>query len=154
MKHLMLFLILPILTFAQADKEAVVANQWLTSYETAMRTAEQTDKNVLIYFTGSDWCPPCKMLKTDLFDSAEFEALSQSYVLLYIDIPMNKDLMTPKQLAHNKVLSAKLNQKGSVPLIKIIDKKGKILDKYAGYSMNGDTRYHIELLEKHQSIVK
>ena len=150
----MLFLILPILTFAQADKEAVVANQWLTSYETAMRTAEQTDKNVLIYFTGSDWCPPCKMLKTDLFDSAEFEALSQSYVLLYIDIPMNKDLLTPKQLAHNKVLSAKLNQKGSVPLIKIIDKKGKILDKYAGYSMNGDTRYHIELLEKHQSIVK
>ena len=150
----MLFLILPILTFAQADKEAIAANQWLTSYETAMRTAEQTDKNVLIYFTGSDWCPPCKMLKTDLFDSAEFEALSQSYVLLYIDIPMNKDLLTPKQLAHNKELSSKLNQKGSVPLIKIIDKKGKILDKYAGYSMNGDTRYHIELLEKHQSIVK
>ena len=76
-----------------------------------MNTAEQTDKNVLIYFTGSDWCPPCKMLKTDFFDSAEFAAISQNYVLLYIDIPINKDLLTPEQLAHNKELSSKLNQK-------------------------------------------
>ncbi len=154
MKHLLLFLILPVLTFAQADKEVVASNQWLTSYETAMSTAEHADKNILIYFTGSDWCPPCKMLKTDLFDSAEFASLSQNYVLLYIDIPMNKDLLTPEQLTHNKELSSKLNQKGSVPLIKILSKKGKLLDKYAGYSMNGDTRYHIELLEKHKSIVK
>lgn len=150
----MLFLILPVLTFAQADKSVVVSNEWLKNYEAAISAAEQTDKNVLIYFTGSDWCPPCKMLKTDLFDSAEFASLSQNYVLLYIDIPMNKDLLTPEQLAHNKALSSKMNKKGSVPLIKIVDKNGKLLDKYAGYSMNGDTRYHIELLEKHQSIVK
>jgi len=154
MKHLLLFLILPVLTFAQADRASVASNEWLTSYENAMQTAEQTDKNVLIYFTGSDWCPPCKMLKTDLFDSAEFIALSQNYVLLYIDIPMNKDLLSAEQLAHNKKLSSKLNQKGSVPLIKILDKKGKLLDKYAGYSMNGDTRYHIELIQKHQTILK
>lgn len=154
MKHLLLFLILPLLTFAQADSEATASDQWLKSYETAMNAAEQADKNILIYFTGSDWCPPCKMLKTDLFDSAEFAALSQNYVLLYIDIPMNKDLLTPEQLAHNKDVSSKLNKKGSVPLIKILNRKGKELDKYAGYSMTGDTSYHIKLLEKHQSIVK
>lgn len=154
MKHLLLFLILPVLTFAQADKSVVDSNEWLTSYETAMNAATMADKNVLIYFTGSDWCPPCKMLKTDFFDSAEFAAMSQNYVLLYIDIPMNKDLLTPEQLEHNKALSSKLNKKGSVPLIQILDKNGKVLDKYAGYSMNGDTRYHIDLLEKHQSIVK
>lgn len=154
MKHLLIFLILPVLTFAQADKSVVTSNEWLTSYEAAMNTAEQTDKNVLIYFTGSDWCPPCKMLKTDFFDSAEFAAISQNYVLLYIDIPMNKDLLTPEQLAHNKELSSKLNQKGSVPLIKIVDENGKLLDKYAGYIMNGDISDHVELLEKHQSILK
>lgn len=154
MKYLFLFLILPVLNFAQADKTVVVSNQWLTNYETAMNTAETSNKNVLIYFTGSDWCPPCKMLKTDLFDSAEFASFSQSYVLLYIDIPMNKDILTPEQLAHNKELSSKMNKKGSVPLLKILNKKGKVLDKYVGYSMNGDTHYHIELLEKHQAIVK
>lgn len=154
MKHVLLFLILPLLTYAQVDKSVVDSNEWLTSYETAMNAAKMNDKNVLIYFTGSDWCPPCKMLKTDFFDSAEFAAMSQNYVLLYIDIPMNKDLLSPEQLVHNKELSSKLNQKGSVPLIKILDKNGKVLDKYAGYSMNGDTRYHLDLLEKHQSIVK
>jgi len=154
MKHLLLFLVLPLLTFGQADQEAMSSDEWLKSYDNAMNQAAQTDKNVLIYFTGSDWCPPCKMLQSDLFDSAEFAALSQNYVLLYIDIPMNKDLLTPEQLEHNKKLSTKLNPKGSVPLIKILSKKGKELDKYAGYSMSGDTQYHIEILERHQSIVK
>ncbi|MFK7810999.1 MAG: thioredoxin family protein [Maribacter sp.] len=154
MKHILLFLIFPLFMSAQADKASIADSQWLTNYDTAIQFAEQNNKNVLIYFTGSDWCPPCKMLKTDLFDSTEFAALSQSYVLLYIDIPMNKDILTPEQLAHNKKLSSKLNQKGSVPLIKILDKKGKVLDKYAGYSMNGNTQYHIELLEKYRSIVK
>ncbi len=154
MKYVLLFLILPVLTFAQADKSVVSSNEWLTSYETAMNEAVASDKNVMVYFTGSDWCPPCKMLKTDLFDSAEFAALSKNYVLLYIDIPMNKDLLTPEQLAHNKELSSRMNKKGSVPLIKILDKKGQLLDKYAGYSMNGDTRYHIEIIEKHQAILK
>ncbi len=150
MKHLIVLLLLPVVMLAQAEKSVVANNGWLTNYETALNTAAQTDKNVLIYFTGSDWCPPCKMLKKDFFDSAEFAAVSSNYVLLYIDIPMNKDLLSSEQLAHNKELSSKLNGKGSVPLIKILDKEGHELDKYAGYSMNGDTRYHLELVQKHK----
>ncbi|MFS4491584.1 thioredoxin family protein [Maribacter sp. 2308TA10-17] len=150
MKHLLLFLILPIFMSAQAEMEVVADSQWLTNYDSAISTAEKNDKNVLVYFTGSDWCPPCKMLKKDLFESAEFLALSDKYVLLYIDIPMNKDILTPEQLEHNKALSSKLNKKGSVPLLKILDKKGKELDKYSGYSMNGETRYHLDLIKKYQ----
>jgi thioredoxin-related protein len=136
--------------FAQAEKEVVSNSQWLTNYDTALKDAEKNDKNIMVYFTGSDWCPPCKMLKKDLFDSAEFLALSDKYTLLYIDIPMNKDILTPEQLQHNKDLSSKLNKKGSVPLLKILDKKGKELEHYAGYSMNGETSYHLELLKKYQ----
>jgi len=151
MKYLLLFLILPFYMFAQADKASIADSQWLTNYDTAIETAEKNDKNVLVYFTGSDWCPPCKMLKKDLFESAEFLALADKYVLLYIDIPMNRDILTPEQLQHNKDLSAKLNKKGGVPLLKILDKKGKELDTYSGYSMNGETSYHLELLKKYQS---
>ncbi len=148
MKHLLLLLILPITMIAQAEKYAVKSSEWLTDYDKAIAKADSSNKNVLIYFTGSDWCPPCKSLKTDLFDSAEFAALSNQYVLLYIDIPMNRDLLSTEQLSHNKELSSRLNKKGSVPLIKILSGEGKELGKYAGYSMNGDTRYHLELLEK------
>jgi thiol-disulfide isomerase/thioredoxin len=135
---------------AQAEKYAVKSSEWLTDYDKAIAKADSSNKNVLIYFTGSDWCPPCKSLKTDLFDSAEFAALSNQYVLLYIDIPMNRDLLSTEQLSHNKELSSRLNKKGSVPLIKILSGEGKELGKYAGYSMNGDTRYHLELLEKYK----
>ena len=92
-----------------------------------------------------------KMLKKDLFESADFMALADKYVLLYIDIPMNRDLLTVEQLQHNKELSSKLNKKGAVPLLKILDKNGKELDMYSGYSMNGETRYHLDLLEKYKS---
>lgn len=150
MKHLILFLILPYYMFSQADKASVADSQWLTNYDTAIKNANDNNQNVLVYFTGSDWCPPCKMLKKDLFESAEFLALAENYVLLYIDIPMNRDILSPKQLQHNKDLSSKLNKKGSVPLMKILDKKGKELDLYSGYSMNGETRYHLELLNKYK----
>lgn len=150
MKHLLLFLFLPFFMSAQADFASVADSQWLTNYDTAIQYAEKTNKNVLIYFTGSDWCPPCKMLKTDLFDSAEFMALSDKYVLLYIDIPMNKDILSAEQLQHNKDITSKLNKKGSVPLLKILDKNGKELDKYSGYSMNGETSYHLDLIRKYQ----
>lgn len=150
MKNLVLLLVLPLLMSAQADKAIVGEVGWLTNYKVALEQAQNDNKNVLIYFTGSDWCAPCKMLKKDLFETTEFQAISKDYALLYVDIPMNRDLISAEQLQHNKALSAKLNRKGSVPLLKIMDAKGHELDSYAGYSMNGEVRYHINLLEKHR----
>ncbi len=150
MKKLLLFLILPLFAIGQANKSVVAESEWLTDYETALSKANDSNNNLLVYFTGSDWCPPCKMLKKDLFESEAFQALSEDYVLLYIDIPMNKDLISADQLKHNKELAARLNKKGSVPVIKILNPKGKELDKYSGYSMNGETQYHLKLLKKHQ----
>ena len=35
-------------------------------------------------------------------------------------------------------------------LMAILDAKGKELDAYSGYSMNGEVRYHLDLLKKYQ----
>lgn len=150
MKKVLILLILPIFLNAQADFDAVKESKWLTDYENALKDAKKADMNVLVYFTGSDWCPPCKMLKTDLFDSAEFKALSENYVLLYVDIPRNRDLLTPEQMAHNKEIMVKYNKKGVFPLLKIVNAKGNALDEYSGYSMNGEIKYHLELLNKYK----
>ena len=135
---------------AQADKAVVEDSKWLTNYETALKKASKQKKNILMFFTGSDWCPPCKMLKKDLFETDDFKTISEEYVLLYIDIPRNKDILSEKQLQHNKELNSKFNKKGSVPLLKILNAKGKELGKYSGYSMNGEIKYHLNLLKKHQ----
>lgn len=150
MKKLILLLILPAFITAQAEMSTIMENTWLTDYDTALAKAEKENKNVLVYFTGSDWCAPCKMLKKDLFETTAFQEISNDYVMLYIDIPMNRDIISAEQLQHNKEVSAKLNRKGAVPLLIILNAKGKELDSYSGYSMNGEVRYHLELLQKYQ----
>ena len=150
MKKALILFILPFFLSAQADFDTVKDSKWLTDYDNALKEAKKEDKNVLVYFTGSDWCPPCKMLKTDLFDSTEFKALSENYVLLYVDIPRNQDLLTPGQMEHNKEVMVKYNKKGVFPLLKIVNAKGNALDEYSGYSMNGQIQYHLELLKKYK----
>lgn len=150
MKKVFILLLLPIFLNAQADFNVIDESKWLTDYDNALKEAKKEDKNVLVYFTGSDWCPPCKMLKTDLFDSAEFKALSKDYVLLYIDMPRNRGLLSPEQMAHNKEVMVKYNKKGVFPLLKIVNTKGNALDEYSGYSMNGKIQYHLKLLNKYR----
>ncbi|EAR00287.1 thioredoxin family protein [Maribacter sp. HTCC2170] len=150
MKKVLILFILPIFLNAQADFEVVNEPHWLTDYDKALKVAKKDKKNILLYFTGSDWCPPCKMLKTDLFDTDEFKSISKDYVLLYIDIPRNKDLLSSSQLKHNKELVKKFNKKSVFPLLNITDAKGKSLDKYSGYSMNGEIKYHLRLLNKYK----
>ncbi len=146
MKRLLLVLLFPILLGAQSNEKI----DWLTDYEKAVKKASKEDKYVLLYFTGSDWCPPCKSLKNDLFNSVEFEALADKYALLYIDIPRNKDLISEVQMKHNKELLSKYNKKGVFPMLQIINAKGRLIDEYSGYSMNGEIQYHLDMLNKHK----
>jgi len=123
---------------------------WQTDYKKVLKKAKKDKKNVLVYFTGSDWCPPCKMLKKDLFETNDFIELSNNYVLLYVDIPRNKDILSPEQYSKNKELLQKYNKKGVFPLIAVLSPNGVLLDDYSGYSMNGEVQYHLDFLKKNK----
>jgi len=123
---------------------------WQTDYKTVLKKAKKDKKNVLVYFTGSDWCPPCKMLKKDLFETNDFKELSNNYVLLYVDIPRNKDILSPEQYSKNKALLPKYNKKGVFPLMAVLSPNGVLLDDYSGYSMNGEVQYHLDFLKKNK----
>ena len=119
---------------------------WLKNYEEALSDAKKEKRNVLVYFTGSDWCPPCKMLKKDLFDTSEFKIIAAEYTLLYIDIPRDKNLLSAEQMEHNMNLLNKINKKGVFPLLVILSEKGRLLDQYSGYSMDGKIQAHVDFL--------
>ena len=145
-----LLLLLPIVLNAQADisfKEV----DWLTDYERALKEAVKQEKNVLVYFTGSDWCPPCKMLKKDFFETEAFSKLSEDYILLYIDLPRKRNLLSSDQLLHNQQVLKKLNKKGVFPLLKILNKNEKVLGEISGYNMDGNTKKHLKFIEKHKA---
>lgn len=56
------------LSYSQGDSSAhneistlenKIAINWEESFTEAKEIAKQTNKPILIYFTGSDWCGPC-----------------------------------------------------------------------------------------------
>ena len=136
--------------FPSIETETMSKIEWQTDYESVLEQAKKDKKNVLVFFTGSDWCPPCIQLKKDLFETEEFKEVSSEYVLLYVDFPRNKDLLTPEQYAQNKSLITKYNKKGVFPLMTVLSSNGVILDDYSGYSMNGVVQYHLEFLKKNK----
>jgi thiol:disulfide interchange protein len=46
---------------------------WSTDLPKALEQAKAEKKAVLMDFTGSDWCPPCKALHKNVLVSKEFE---------------------------------------------------------------------------------
>lgn len=149
MKKAILLLFLPCILMAQEIKAQPSNLDWQYNLDTAIEKAKEQDKKVLVYFTGSDWCAPCKMLKKDLFETTEFKNVSDNYIWVYIDMPRNQDLLTPDQLSYNKQIVSKQNKRKVFPLFQVLNKKGKVLDEYSGYAMNGDIRYHMQLLKKY-----
>ena len=151
MRNLIFILLFPVCLGAQADHSIATNVEWSTDYENALKASKEEKKNILVYFTGSDWCPPCKMLESDFFDSEDFLRLSNRYVLLYIDMPRNKDVLPPDQMKQNQRLLANFNKKGIFPLLKVLDDKGSVLDEYAGYKKSEGIQHHLEMLEKHKN---
>ncbi len=143
-KMVFLLLLLPWVLLSQTKVH------WLTDLDQAMAVSKKENKHVLVYFTGSDWCAPCQRLKTDLFNTPDFQAFSKDYVLVYLDYPRNRDLITPEQREHNKNVLPKLNKKKVFPYFRVLNSKGRPLDEYTGYSMTGDISYILRFLEENR----
>ncbi len=63
--------------------------QWETDFKTAMKTAEETNRLVLIHFYG-DQCPPCRMMDKEVFpQKAVADALEPHFVSLKVNTEQN-----------------------------------------------------------------
>jgi thioredoxin-related protein len=147
MKQIIIYLVVFIavkFTTAQNVSEKL---SWETDFEIAKSKSKKSKKPILMLFTGSDWCAPCKMLKSDFFDSEEFQKQSDNFIMLMVDFPRNKELISQEQEQSNKLLSAKYGVR-SFPTLLAINYRGAIIDKIKSYSSTRDTRYHFDFLDK------
>jgi thiol-disulfide isomerase/thioredoxin len=65
--------------------------RWHSDYAAALAQAGREKKLVLLNFTGSDWCPPCKRLEADVFSRPEFRAYAaKNLVFVKIDFPRKR----------------------------------------------------------------
>ena len=134
---------------AQTSIESSAINlKWEKTFKNAQKLAKSKNKPLLIFFTGSDWCGPCKMLTEDFFDSDKFRKIAESDFVLYeADYPRNHDLLTEIQIKDNSVLKAKYGV-NSYPTIIILDSKGNEIGRKKSYNLMRDTSYHYQFLEE------
>lgn len=105
---------------------------WIPTYKEALKKAKKERKIVLIYFTGSDWCGPCKTLDQELFSTEKFKTLAdKELVLLEVDIPRRKDLVAPAKMKENLILQKKYKVK-SFPNLMMVNYRGKKLGEKKG----------------------
>lgn len=116
MKAIKLLLTAAVASFAIAATATAGAG-WMTDIDAALAKAKTEKKDVLVEFTGSDWCPPCIMMDKKVFSKKKFtDAASKKFILVKIDIP-NKDKELKKR---NVKVMRKYNVNG-VPTVLLFD---------------------------------
>ena len=137
---------LSIITVACFVSPAFAAKDgWLEDFEKAKIQAKAENKNILLDFTGSDWCGWCKRLDAEVFSQTEFkEYASKHFVLVEVDFPQGFELAaaTKKQ---NEALAKKFQIRGYPTIILTSpsgEKKGEL-----GYTPGGPKAF-IKALEK------
>ena len=122
--------ILPIVV-AACIAPCFAAEGWLTDMDAAKKEAAEQKKDLMIEFTGSDWCPPCMQLRANVFSKPDFQKEAQkNFVLLELDYPRRK-----KQSAEVKAANRKLAEQYGVtsfPTIVFADASGKPFGGFVG----------------------
>ena len=88
----------------------------------------------MVLFTGSDWCYWCKVLRTEVLDTAEFKTFAgKNLVLVFMDSP--RDVKLPATVRHTRKMLERTLQPGSgVAAIVLLSPDGKVLTRVEGFS--------------------
>lgn len=141
-------LVIAYVYLAGRGPEQVAHPEWLTDFEQAKATASQQNKDMFLYFTGSDWCPWCIRLDREVLSDANFVLPArQEFVFVLLDFPRNKSGQSQALQQQNTELAARYQIEG-YPTVVLANSNG---DSYArtGYRPGGGDAYlkHISELQ-------
>ena len=57
-----------------APLTSIAGEGWVADYDAALALAQETNKDILVDFTGSDWCGWCIRLDNEVFSNDAFKA--------------------------------------------------------------------------------
>lgn len=131
---------------------------WTHDFEAAKKQAAEEKKDLLIDFTGSDWCPPCKALTAQVLSKEEFRTLTKDkFVLVELDFPRqpeNVEKQSEADRERNQKLVTDYGVEG-FPTIILADAGGKPY-AYTGFKPGGPTEYvkHLDELRTEGETMK
>ena len=100
MKKILITLLLVIGSYAVEAQELV----WNNNLNKAMEISKKTNKPLMLFFTGSDWCGWCIRLQTEVFKKPEFAAWAkENVVLVEVDFPRRTALSAELTAQNNEL---------------------------------------------------
>lgn len=131
-----------LVTRSAESQEFRVANDhgklhWTTSYQEALDDANKRNTPVMLVFAGSDWCPWCQKLSSEVFETAEFSAWSESRVIpVMLDFPKTKQLPANLAKQNNLLLDRFRPHLSGFPTALFVKPDGTVIGK-VGYEKGG-----------------
>ncbi len=78
------------------------APSWQTDFDTAQETAREQNKDMFLYFSGSDWDVPSQTLKSAILDKDTFaKKAAKDFVLVNLDFPESEGVIDEEQMNKN-----------------------------------------------------
>jgi protein disulfide-isomerase len=109
---------------------------WQTDYKLALAQAANEKKQVLLDFTGSDWCPYCVKMDKEVLNQPDFKTFAANkLVLVKLDFPRRKRL-PPAETEQNQKLQQEYAIEG-FPTYVLLDPSGKEVKRQVGYLEGG-----------------
>jgi protein disulfide-isomerase len=77
---------------------------WVNTLDKAIEMSKKTNKPIMLFFTGSDWCGWCKRLQNEVFKHPEFVTwATNNVVLMEVDFPKNTPIAQDIKEQNNKL---------------------------------------------------
>jgi thioredoxin-related protein len=119
---------------------------WTSDFEAAKKQATAEKKDLLLDFTGSDWCSWCIKLNKEVFQEDAFKAgVKDKLVLVELDYPKDQTKLSAETKAQNEKLRDAFKIQG-YPTLLLCDASGKAYAK-TGYQPGGPDKYVTHLDE-------
>lgn len=120
-----------------AELSKSVPKGWDEDFEAGKATAEKSGKLILLAFSGSDWCGWCVKMEKEIYSDKKFIAeAKKKFVLLMIDSPRDKSILSPLAAKQNGELTSKYNVRG-FPTTVIVRPSGEEVRRFGGYQRSG-----------------
>jgi thioredoxin-related protein len=134
------------------EPEAKVELEWMIDFDAAKQKAAGEGKDLLLNFSGSDWCTWCKRLDEEVFTKDAFaKEASKNFVFVNLDFPNDKSKQSAETQKQNDGLAKEYGVPG-FPTVILTDKNG-IPYAQTGYVEGGAEKY-IEHLNELRSVKK
>ena len=143
--------ILSLIVLLAVAGSVVADSLWLDNIETAQKQAKQSKKDLLIYFSGSDFCLACIKLDQEVLTQPAFlKQVQKNYVLVQIDFPKNKPLPAPvkKQNAKLKAQFKKAYKVEAIPTLYLATAQG------VPYAKTGARKGGIKAFQDHLAFLR